>query len=230
MPTFSQPQLDGSGSILCFWKHLYNFVACKTAQKICCLGAAQVGRIFSTDAPFAWSILLHVFRSVALHVALYITTKYCSNKVTSSSYISLFYYIDAGFTNTFVISKKCFDTALKVFLHLPHIDDVVSQPLRAWKKERVNAEITPRFDAILQIAIYFKSFSLLNSTHNSCQLGIQWYTHIAITTILLWKDLTRILLFDWTTFIARKNMRSSASSIMPGTKSERCQIVPNASS
>ena len=63
---------------------------------------SEIGRIFSTDAPFAKSILLHAFTSVAIHVALYITTKYCSNKATSS-YISVFYYTNA---NTFVISGK----------------------------------------------------------------------------------------------------------------------------
>ena len=104
--TFSQPQLDGSGSVLCFSKHLHHFVAWKTARKIFCFRAAEVGAIFSTDAPFAKSILLHVFTSVALHVAMYITTKYRSNRAISSSYISLFCCTDASFTNTFVTSEK----------------------------------------------------------------------------------------------------------------------------
>ena len=61
--------------------------------------------MFSTDSPFAKSIL-HIFTSVALHMTLYIKTKYCSGKAISSSYISPFYCKDASFTNTFVISKK----------------------------------------------------------------------------------------------------------------------------
>ena len=57
--------------------------------------------MFSSDASFAKSTLLHVFTSVAIFVALYITTKYCSNKAISSSYISLFYCADAIFTKNF---------------------------------------------------------------------------------------------------------------------------------
>ena len=89
--TFSQPQLDGSGSVFCFSKHLHHFVAWKTARKIFCFRAAEVGAIFSTDAPFAKSILLHVFTSVVLHFAMYTTTKYCCNKAISSSYIFHFF-------------------------------------------------------------------------------------------------------------------------------------------
>ena len=62
--------------------------------------------MFSADTPFAKSILLYVFTSVALHVALYITTKYYSNKAISFLYTSLFYCIDTSFTNTFAISGK----------------------------------------------------------------------------------------------------------------------------
>ena len=32
------------------------------------------------EAPFVKSIVLHVFTSAVIHVALYITTKCCSNK------------------------------------------------------------------------------------------------------------------------------------------------------
>ena len=62
--------------------------------------------MFSTDAPFAKSILLHVFTSAALHAALYIATKYFSNKAISSTHISHCYCADANFANTFVISGK----------------------------------------------------------------------------------------------------------------------------
>ena len=84
----------------------------------------------SGDAPFAKSILFHAFTFVALHVALCIKTKYCSNKALSSSYISLFYNADASFTNAFAISGKTFNALQKIFLLLPNIDKVVSQPLR----------------------------------------------------------------------------------------------------
>ena len=59
--------------------------------------------MFSSDASFAKSTLLQVFTSVAIYVALYITTKYCSNKAIFSSYISLFYCADASFTKNSVI-------------------------------------------------------------------------------------------------------------------------------
>ena len=76
--------------------------------QICCLSAAEVGGIFSADAPFVKSILLHVFTSLAIYLALYITTKYCSNKAVYPSYISPFYCTDASFTNPFIISGKHF--------------------------------------------------------------------------------------------------------------------------
>ena len=93
------------------------------------LRTAEVGGMFSTDAPFAKSIL-HVFTSVAIHVALYTTTKYCSNKVISSSYISLFYCTDASFTNACNFWKK-FSSIREGFLLLPNIDKIAPQPLRA---------------------------------------------------------------------------------------------------
>ena len=83
-------------SILCFSKHLYLFVACKMAYKIYCLRAAEVGQMFSFSAK---RIFLHVLTSVALRLTLYITTKYCSNRAISSSYISLFCCTDGSFTN-----------------------------------------------------------------------------------------------------------------------------------
>ena len=69
--------------------------------------------MFSTDAPFAKSILLLVFTALVIHMALYITTEYSSNKYSSNNaissvYISLFYCIDASFTSTFTISGKSF--------------------------------------------------------------------------------------------------------------------------
>ena len=57
--------------------------------------------MLSSDASFAKSTLLQVFTSVAVYVALNITTKYCSNKAIFSSYISLFYFVDASFTKNF---------------------------------------------------------------------------------------------------------------------------------
>ena len=162
---------------------------------------AEVGGIFSTDAPFAKSILLHVFISVALHVAMYSTTKYCCNRAISSSYISLFCCTDASFTNTFVTSEQDFYASQKIFLFLPNIDEVVSQPVRAWKKGRPLADIAPMFDTILWTGVLFKSFPFLNSTHNSCNLSIRWYTDIVITTTSLSTVLTSILLFDWAMFL-----------------------------
>ena len=61
-------------------------------------------------------------------------------------------------------------------------------------------------------------------------IGIQGYTDIAITTASLLTVLTSILLFDWATFFAWRNMRLSGSSVMHGTKSVRCQMVPYLSS
>ena len=107
--------------------------------------------------------------------------------------------------------------------------EVVSQPLRAWKKGRALADITPRFDANLWTAIYFKSFLFLNSTHNSGKIGIRWYTDIAVTTSLS-TILPSILLFDWATFLTWSNMRSPTSSIVHGTKTVRYKMVPNLSS
>ena len=57
--------------------------------------------MFSSDASFAKSTLLQVFTSVAIYVALYITTKYCSNKAIFSSFISIFYCADTSFTKNF---------------------------------------------------------------------------------------------------------------------------------
>ena len=64
--TFSQPQLDGSGSVLCFSKHLHHFVAWKTARKICCFRVAEVGGVFL--------LMLHlrkVFFYMCLHLLRY---------------------------------------------------------------------------------------------------------------------------------------------------------------
>ena len=64
--------------------------------------------MFSIEALFAKYVLLHVFTSVAIHVALLITTKYCSNKAIPLLYILLFYSAVTSFTSTFVISGKSF--------------------------------------------------------------------------------------------------------------------------
>ena len=103
------------------------------------LRAAEVGGMFSTDAPFAKSIL-HVFTSVAIDVTLYTTTNYCSNKVISYSYISLFYCTDASSTNACNFWKNV-PSIREGFLLLPNIDKVASQPLRAYKKGRALADI-----------------------------------------------------------------------------------------
>ena len=127
---FSQPQLEGSSSILCFSKQLHHFVACKRLLKYVVYRWKRQEECFlSGDAPFVKTILLHVFTFVPLYMALYITTKYYSHKSLSSSYISLFHCTDASFTNTFLISGKSFN-ASQVFLLLPNINNVVSQPLR----------------------------------------------------------------------------------------------------
>ena len=93
------------------------------------------------------------------------------------------------------------------FCFWPNIDKVVSQPVRAWKKGRALADITPKFDTILWTGIYFKSFPFPNSTHNSWNLSIWWYTDIVMTTALLSTVLTSILLFDRATFFAWRSMR-----------------------
>ena len=95
---------------------------------------------------FFVNILLNVFSYVAIHVALYITTKSRSNKAISSSYISLFYCADASFTNFFVISGKVSICHRRWFCFYRYI---VSQPLKTWKKGRALADITPQFDAPL---------------------------------------------------------------------------------
>ena len=87
------------------------------------------------------------------------------------------------------------------------------------KKGRALADITLKFDTILWTGIYFKSFPFTNSTHNSWNLGIRWYTDIVNTTTLLSTVLTSILLFDRATFFVWRNMRYSASSVVHGTKS-----------
>ena len=118
-----------------------------------------------------------------------------------------------------------------LFLLLQNIDEVVSWPLGAWKKGRALADITTWFDALLWAALYFKSLSFPNFTRNSCKLSIHWYTHIAITATSLSIILASILLFDWADwFFARRNTGSSVSSIVHGTKSVRCQMIPNFSS
>ena len=93
------------------------------------------------------------------------------------------------------------------FCFWPNIDKAVSQPVRAWKKGRALADITPKFDTILWTGIYSKSFPFPNSTHNSWNLSIWWYTDIVMTTTLLSTVLTSILLFDRATLFTWRSMR-----------------------
>ena len=104
---------------------------------------------------------------------------------------------------------KTFPCITEDLLLAPNIDKVVSQPFRVWKKGRVFADINPGFYAILWIAIYSKSFPFWNSICNLCKLVIQWYTHIAITTISLSTILMSMSLFYWDKFFAWSNMRSA---------------------
>ena len=66
-------------SILCFSKLFTSWLLLKGSQNMLSKGHI-VMRNVSTNAPFAKSILLHVFTSVTIYEAMYITTKYCFNK------------------------------------------------------------------------------------------------------------------------------------------------------
>ena len=74
-------------------------------------------------------------------------------------------------------------------------------------------------------------FPLLKSTHNSCKLGIQWYTDIAITTTIITVNGFNGYFAIWLGYVfSRKEICFCLPLIVHDTKSLRCQMVPYLSS
>ena len=178
-PNFTQPHFTGSKLRRCFRRALDHFVASWQHLSICFWRQLNVGGMFSRDRPpYVKRIRLAVLTLSVLSVELYRTT---INFSICAKFLSVTKSASAIFFKSWSDFRKLRPRIMEWKLPLPATADVVSQPLRAWKKEIALEPTIPRPFAISWTGIYCKIFSLPNSIHNYSTLSNRSKTVVEIT-------------------------------------------------